>query len=343
MPLISVIMTAYNAEKYIQKAIDSILQQTLSDFEFIIIDDGSTDNTLSIIKSYKDSRIKLLQPGKIGYYSAKMLLIEKAQCDYIAVMDADDIADSKRLELQYDFLKDNHDYALVGSRAVWIDGNDNLLGKEFPFVEDNNSIRCNLLFVNCFVHTSIMIRRSVLTENSLNYKKIAGEDFDLWIRICQKAKAYNLDAVLIKYRIHNNNMCHSDWYKLGEGISILLSDELKFYFGSNITSEDAAIHLSLVEFSLKNSLQDIPALEQWIYKILDLNSCYHHFEERILSQVLYERILKKFLRLQQYNISVFRTLLRFRKRLQPVLSAELRKKEAAILAFSLTRKRWINL
>jgi len=342
MPAISVLMTAYNAEKYIAKSINSILNQTFKDFEFIILNDGSTDNTLSIIKSYQDTRIKVLEPGKLGYYAAKIKLIQEANSDFIAIMDADDIATNDRFQLQYSFLKDNNDYGLVGSRAEWIDINDNKLNKEFPFVETNEQIKCNLLFVNCFVHTSILMRRSVLLEHNLNYKKIAGEDFDLWIRISQKSKAANLNKVLISYRIHDNNMCHSDWYKLGEGISTLITDELNNYYGNAISDNDINAHLSLVEFSLKNTIEDLPTLQNWIYKLLNLNKEHKHFDEQILQQVLYERILKKFLRLKNYNLSVYKTLLQFKRVLQPSLSIELRKKEAAILAFSFTKRNFFN-
>lgn len=343
MPAISVLMTAYNAEMYIAKSINSILNQTFTDFEFIILNDGSTDNTLSIIKSYQDDRIIILEPGKLGYYAAKIRLIQEANADFIAIMDADDIATKDRLQLQYNFLKENNDYGLVGSRAEWIDINDTKLNKEFPFVETNEQIKCNLLFVNCFVHTSILMRHSVLLENELNYKKIAGEDFDLWIRISQKSKVANLNKVLISYRIHDNNMCHSDWYKLGEGISTLITDELNNYFKNAITENDIKTHLSLVEFSIKNTIEDLPALQNWIYKLLNLNKEHKHFNEQILQQVLYERILKKFLRLKKYNLSVYKMLLQLKKVLQPSLTTELRKKEVAILAFSIANRSFMNI
>ena len=343
MPTISILMTAYNAEKYICKSIDSILTQTYSDFEFLILDDGSTDNTLKIINSYNDARIKVLLPGKIGYYAAKIKLIQEAKSDFIAIMDADDIATPDRLHLQLQFLKENNDYGLVGSRAEWIDNNGKLLNKEFPFVDTHEKIKCNLLFVNCFVHTSVMIRNSILINNQLNYKKMAGEDFDLWIRITQKTKAKNLNKVLISYRVHDSNMCHSDWYKLGEGISYLISDQLVSYFKTAILSNDIQTHLSLVEFSLKNKIEDLPHLKNWIAKLITLNKEYKHFDEQILQQVLYERILKKFLRLENYSYSVFQILMQLKKELQPTLTFELRKKELAILAFSLAKKKIIEL
>ncbi|HQV78646.1 MAG TPA: glycosyltransferase [Chitinophagales bacterium] len=343
MPQINVLMTAYNAEKYIAKAIDSILIQSFSDFQFIILDDGSTDNTLSIIKSYSDSRIKILQPGKIGYYAAKIMLIESASSEFIAIMDADDIAEKNRLQLQYDFLVNNPDYSLVGSRASWIDSDGNLLNKEFPFIQMHEEIKCHLLFTNCLVHTSILIRRKTLAEYHLNYKKIAGEDFDFWIRIIQHSKAINLNAVLINYRIHNNNMHYSNWYKLGEGISYLITDELKNYFKSNVDENDIQTHLSLVEFSLKNEIQDLEAIKNWITKLLNLNQQYQHFDEAILKQVLYERILKKLLRLKNYNFTVYQTLSQLKKQLQPQLNLTLRKKEMAIFVFSLFRKQIVSL
>lgn len=260
MPKVSVLMTAFNTENYISLAIESILNQTFSDFEFIILNDGSTDNTLNIINQYKDSRIRLINEGKLGYYYAKQRLIKEAKSTYLAIMDADDIADSSRLQKQVNFLEAHTEFGLVSARARYIDLYNNDLNKSIDFFESNESIKCNLLFVNVIVHPCVMMRKSILDEHNLTYKALAGEDFDLWIRIAQISKVYNLNEFLLSYRIHSNNMVHSKWYKLKDGIYTLISDELNYYFPNLISEEEKMNHLSLVDFSLKNSSTDLPAL-----------------------------------------------------------------------------------
>jgi|JI6StandDraft_1071083.scaffolds.fasta_scaffold29636_1 glycosyltransferase involved in cell wall biosynthesis len=343
MPTISVLMTVFNAERFIKESIESILFQSFSDFEFIILNDGSTDNSLNIIQSFSDVRIRIVNDGKLGYYFAKQRLIEEAKCEYIAIMDADDIAHPTRFEKQLLFLQNNPTYSLVSARANYIDVNNKDLKKSIDFFESNDEIKCNLLFTNVIVHPCVMIRKSILDEHKLNYLPIAGEDFDLWIRIAQRSKVYNLNNFLLSYRIHPNNMTHSKWYTLKDGIQTLITNEIKYYFFDEVDDIDIKLHLSLIDFSLKNKLSDLPLLQSWIQKLITLNQRHKHFDEQILKQVLYERVLKKYLRLTEYNFSVFQNLIKIKKILQPTLTFELRKKELAILVFSIARKKIIQL
>ncbi|HMW94661.1 MAG TPA: glycosyltransferase family A protein, partial [Chitinophagales bacterium] len=145
---VSVLMTAYNAENYVKEAIQSILEQTYSDFEFVIINDGSTDKTLEIIQSFDDKRIRIINEGKFGYYKAKRRLIEEAKGKYIAIMDADDIADKNRFEAEVDFLDKHPDFGLVGTNATWIDKDNKPFGKGFNFSYSPEELKCRLLFHN---------------------------------------------------------------------------------------------------------------------------------------------------------------------------------------------------
>ena len=344
MPAISVLMPAYNAATYIAQAIDSILQQTFRDFELIIVNDGSTDRTEDIVLSYQDNRIRYFKnDGNKGLTYTRNRLVGLSECKYIAFLDSDDFAVLNRLEVQYEILISNPELVLVSSSVMSLTESGETEQGNWLFNINEIQLPVHFLFYNPIVTSAVMFKKESLPAEIFRDGYPPCEDYDLWVRMLFKKKGKVIPDIHATYRLYNNSVSKRKADDARNNRNKVIVDQLEYYFPNMYSAEDAAIHLSLVEFSLKNSLQDIPALEQWIYKILDLNSCYHHFEERILSQVLYERILKKFLRLQQYNISVFRTLLRFRKRLQPVLSAELRKKEAAILAFCLTRKRWINL
>lgn len=205
MPKISVIMPAYNAEKYIGEAIDSILNQTYGDFEFIIIDDGSKDKTAEIVCSYNDSRIKFVQnEHNLGVADTLNKGIELAQGEYIARMDSDDISMPERFEKQIEFLTDNPDIAVLGT-GIRCFGAQNT---ERIFSPSSEQLKVDLLFSSCFAHPTVMMRSSVIEENNYRYDSAYSkmEDYDLWCRISEKYKLGALLDILLKYRIHPNQV-----------------------------------------------------------------------------------------------------------------------------------------
>lgn len=201
--MISVVMSVYNGEPYLSEAIESILQQTYSDFEFVIINDGSTDNSLSIIKSFqeKDERIVLVSRENKGLIASLNEGIELAKGKYIARMDADDISLSTRFEQQVDFMEKNEAVVVCGTwiEQIYIDGRKPKLTKYYTSSKD---IKTQLLFSCPFAHPSVFIRKSVLTENSLCYNKefIHAEDYYLWTELSRFGEFANLDKTLLKYR-----------------------------------------------------------------------------------------------------------------------------------------------
>jgi glycosyltransferase involved in cell wall biosynthesis len=299
---VSVLMTAYNAEKYISESIDSILNQTFKNFEFIILNDGSTDRTLEIVQSYKDIRIKIIDDGKLGYYKAKKRLITEANGDFIAIMDADDISYDTRLEVEVSFLLNNPEYGLVGTNAEWIDENNKKFGSGFNFNYSPKELKARLLFQNCFVHTSVLIRKSIIDKYQLNYKEIAGEDFDFWVQIAKYSKIKNIPSKLIKYRIHGGNMIHSSWYKLDDGLYNIIREQLIYYFNDNVNENDVKLHYSLINFNKLNNIEDLNALFIWIKKLLLVNNNMHIFDDKYLKKILSERITKKLMRTSKCNI-----------------------------------------
>ena len=294
---VSVLMTAYNAENYVKEAIQSILEQTYSDFEFVIINDGSTDKTLEIIQSFDDKRIRIINEGKFGYYKAKRRLIEEAKGKYIAIMDADDISDKNRFEAEVDFLDKNSSFGLVGTNAIWIDKDNKPFGEGFNFGYSPEELKCRLLFHNCFVHTSVLIRKYILDANHLNYKELAGEDFDMWIQIAKHSKIYNIPKPMLRYRIHQGNMIHSNWYKLDDGLFNIIKEQLFYYFQSKITNDDVEAHYSLINFNRMNQLDELPNVYEWLKKIINLNNEFKVYNPIALKKVLSERMTKKLMRM----------------------------------------------
>jgi glycosyltransferase involved in cell wall biosynthesis len=207
-PKISVVMPVYNTAMYLNEAIDSILNQTFTDFEFIIIDDCSTDGSLDIIKSYKDERIILIQNEvNKGYVFGLNYAISIAKGKYIARMDSDDISHKNRFESQVNFLTENKDVILCGTNYELINANSS---NNISYTHEN--IKSNMLLFNQFAHPSVMFQIDFLRSNSLMYNEdfVPAEDYDLWFRIIELGgQVTNLSEKLLSYRIHNSQISES--------------------------------------------------------------------------------------------------------------------------------------
>lgn len=213
-PIISVLMPVYNCALYIKEAVDSILNQTFDDFEFLIIDDGSSDDTIRIIKSYVDSRIKLIEKVEnSGISNSLNLGLSIAKGKYIARMDGDDISLPERFEKQVAFLDSNHDIILCGSWLRVIDSD-----RVIKVPENHEKIKLALLKGNCIIHPSVMMRKQFLDEFSVvyNVSKEPAEDYDLWVRLILIGKLYNIQEVLLNYRIHSFSVSQKNLIKQNE-------------------------------------------------------------------------------------------------------------------------------
>ena len=211
-PKVSVVMSVFNAENYLKEAIESILNQSFSDFEFIIVNDGSTDRSLEIIKSYTDNRIILIDQKNGGAANARNTGIKKAKGKYIAVLDADDIAKPQRLQLQYDFLNNNVDYVAIGSNADIIDMDGNYIYTSSLQLFDKEMK--NILPEFPAIHPSLMFRKSIFCRAG-GYPDfmLKAQDLVMFNRIAKFGKIANIEEPLIKYRIvptanSNRNSSH---------------------------------------------------------------------------------------------------------------------------------------
>ncbi len=215
MPRISVIIPTYNHDKYISEAIESVLNQTYQDFEIIITNDGSTDNTIKVIESFKDERIKLFSLTKNqGVATASNHCIKQAKGEFIAILDSDDIFFPDKLAKQVEFL-DNHPHiGAVFSYAHIIDDDGNDLQDKNHFYQtifiQNNRNRfqwLNFFFfhANCLCNPSVLIRKECYDQVG-QYEPIFSplHDFDFWVRLCMKYEIYILPEELIKVRVRNN-------------------------------------------------------------------------------------------------------------------------------------------
>ena len=203
IPKVSIILTTYNGEKYITQAIESVFLQTLSDFELIIINDASMDDTEKIISNLanKNSRIKYFKnKTRLGFRKCLNQGLREAKGKYIARIDDDDIWDSQKLEKQIDFLEKNPEHVLIGSGAIFIDENGKELYRFLPPEKDEEIRQC-ILSRNPFIHSSVLFLAEAAKKfGGYNDTLAENEDFDLWLKLGTIGKFYNLPEYLIKFR-----------------------------------------------------------------------------------------------------------------------------------------------
>lgn len=212
---VSVIIVTYNRARLLTLAIDSVLNQKFSDFELIIIDDASTDDTENIVKKYlTDSRVKYIKIKKSTSISqVRNAAWPYVSGKYIAVLDSDDLwCDEYKLKKQFEFLENNSEIVLIGSGAILID----IEGKELNTSlkpELDLDIRKDFFTKNPFFHSSVIYRYSAIKKVGDYDENIKfGEDLDLWLRMGNIGKLYNSPELLIKYRVHNDNEVKKHWY-----------------------------------------------------------------------------------------------------------------------------------
>ncbi|MGD0781133.1 MAG: glycosyltransferase [Dehalococcoidales bacterium] len=214
-PLVSIVMSVYNSEQYLMDAIDSILAQTFGEFEFIIIDDGSTDGSIEILNRYKknDARMKVYRLSQnVGIVEALNRGVKLTTGKYIARMDADDISLPERLERQLAFLDSNPEVGVLGTNIQLID----TAGKKYEtlkFPTSHTQILWSLCFYNPIVHPSVMIKRDILIRtNGYRSGYPCAEDYDLWTRLAGETRFANLSQILLLLRKHTTNITIMDGF-----------------------------------------------------------------------------------------------------------------------------------
>lgn len=201
---VSVIMSVYNCEEFLGEAVSSILGQTFRDFEFIIVDDGSTDRSLEVLRSFDDDRIRIIEnESNIGLTRSLNIGLSGARGEYIARMDADDISLSERLSRQVSFLDAHPEVGLAGCTTRSID-RDGKIVRQLGHPESDYDIKRFLYINNRFVHSSVMIRRSVLDKyGGYNERLKMAQDYELFLRLSPHTKFANLSEPLHLWRLND--------------------------------------------------------------------------------------------------------------------------------------------
>lgn len=290
-PEISIVMPIYNRQQYVKSAIDSILNQTFTNFEFIIVNDGSTDSTLEILQSYKDERLVIInnEVNKGIVYSRNRGL-KAARGNFIGMFDSDDIALPNKFEIQHKFLTNNPEFAMVGAWVRWIDENGKLLKKKWKLHKPDKYIPAIMLFRNYFVQSTILIKKEAIPQGGYSTGFDIVEDSKMWFDVSRKYKVANIHKYLVHYRVHSGNI--SD---MGEK-HLTNSKKLFRYIFKTLdidpTEEELEIHYSIKNNKPITNYNQLFEIEKWLLKIFEANLKTKNYDQYILQKVIFNRWTK---------------------------------------------------
>lgn len=280
MPKVTVLMAVYNGEGYLREAMDGILTQTFPDFEFLIINDGSTDLTKEIIQSYEDPRIRLVDNERnLGLTRSLNKGLELAKGEYIARQDADDISEPERLAQQVTFLEMHTEVALVGTWYQEIDA----LGKPISNGKlpcEYTQIRWHLLFYCPFVHSAVMFRKSSVLDKIGFYNEALSYsmDYELWQRIALYLPVANIDEYLVRLRVNPHSMTETYGERTLEGYRIRIAklvDLLRWERTNIQLNEERFNKITTLLFGFGSKFDlDLREIDEMIEDILRLNTAF---------------------------------------------------------------------
>jgi glycosyltransferase involved in cell wall biosynthesis len=266
---ISIILPVYNAEKYVSAAIDSILQQTFTDFELLLINDASTDDSRAILENYaaQDRRIRLIDnPQNMGLTATLNKAIDLCRGEYIARMDADDISLPQRLETQAAFLDANPAIGFCGTWAALINADGQLTGEQWVMQLTPGLIHARMYFHNCFVHTSMMLRQKYaqMKYDAVNYP--IQEDYEFWTRLVKITKGAVIPQILTHYRAHMESITASKQEKARNFTNRIILRELE-ELGLQPSPQEFDVHLSIGNQEISPNESFVESAYQWLLKL----------------------------------------------------------------------------
>jgi len=292
-PLLSVIMSVYNAQNYLKDSIESILNQTYKNFEFIIINDGSSDNSLEIIEEYakQDSRIKVINQKNKGLPFSLNRGIEMSSGEYIVRMDADDISLPYRFEKQLDFMQKNPEIGICGSSIIAFGEVKEAIKK---FYKDDKMLKSELLFSTCFAHPTVFMRSSLFKEFNIKYNEefVNSQDYELFSKMAKITKFANIQEPLLKYRVSKNSVT-----KLADSKNLRFNLLKKIIFENiknlnlEIDKDELMLHFNLTVNHRIANIKDKKILLDYFEKILLANKKVKFYDEFSLKKVLGKRWL----------------------------------------------------
>lgn len=249
MPRVSVLMSVFNGARYLRESVESIVSQTYADFEFIIVDDGSTDDSAQVLRSYQDPRIQVIFQNNCGLAAALNRGLAQARGEFVARQDQDDVSLPDRLASQVRYLDRKRDVALVGTGAqlVSADGSLRQISRQLT---DSVLLRWALLFCNPFIHSSVMIRRQALEEvgkYTTDPQRQPPEDYELWSRIALRWNVVNLPEPFLRYREVPGSMSRDELHPFYRTALTISLENMRRIVGEDARWDDARL-LQILQF-----------------------------------------------------------------------------------------------
>lgn len=276
-------MTVYNGEQFLAEAIASILSQTLADFEFLIIDDGSTDASVEVIGSFADPRIRLIcNERNMGLAFSLNKGLAMARSKYIARMDADDVSRPQRLETQVAFMYANPEVGVCGS---WLETFGAESKKTWRPPADDARIRCEHIFHSDLYHPTVMLRKDLFDRNNLAYNGPWVEDYDLWVRASQYMRLANIPQTLLLHRMHSDNfgkIFAKEQNQCAQEVRLRQIRQL----GIEPYPEEAELHADISLARFRKTSEFMNQSEQWLLKLQQANRSRQVFQKPIFSEIL---------------------------------------------------------
>jgi glycosyltransferase involved in cell wall biosynthesis len=287
-PLVTVNMPVYNAEKFIEDAITSLLVQSYNNIEIVIVDDGSTDNTLSIIKRFTDKRINLIQNhSNKGITYSRNLALENSNGEYIAIQDSDDISNIDRIKTQVDCFRKNPDLDIIATWADLITEKGEFTGESFVYDYSDCEVPTVLMFENCIIHSTVMIKSAILKKEKYDMHYQIAEDYQLWYRLASRYNYRILKKKLIKYRHHSLNISTERMHEL-LFVTRKIQLNLFNYLELQCTDEELLIFSYLNE-DVSDFRDFSKGLKSLISKLLESNVKMHKFKPKLFKKLLFEK------------------------------------------------------
>ncbi|WP_052259514.1 glycosyltransferase family 2 protein [Flavobacterium sp. KMS] len=306
-PKISVIMPVYNAEPFLKESIESILNQTYTDFELLILNDKSTDNSLEVIKQcqQKDSRIIIIDKKiNVGPANLRNEGMQIAKGDFIALMDADDIALPNRFEKQVEVLKNNPEIGVCGTWFTFFGSKQN---KVIRHGEDHDHIKISFLHSCGIGNPTVMLKKEALNNLEFNNDYVPVEDYDLWSRLLPKTKFHNIQESLLNYRQHNNNISKTKIDNVNKSIKRVKANQMTEF---GINPADPKIDFYINALSVKRGLVTDEVIEVINASkfLLSQNEKLKNFDYPQLEEHINRTLIRTIRNASNYNISYYNHL-----------------------------------
>jgi glycosyltransferase involved in cell wall biosynthesis len=291
-PKVAVLMPVYNGEKYLHESIESILNQSLQDFEFLIINDKSSDESVNIIKSYNDLRIRLVNnEANLGVGASLNKGLDLARGKYIARMDCDDISYPDRLLKQVEFMDENPDVGICGTDYQAL----GMRSGRCRCPTNRDEIKCWLLFNSPLAHPSVMLRKDFIKKTGLKYNPdySYAEDYEFWWRASQHFPLANIGEILIYYRFHPYQLTQKHKIKNENTAARVRKDQLNA-LGIKPNEEEFDIHLMVSNSEYETTKTFIQSVVRWFEKLIAANKGKKIYPEPAFSALISEKAFNIF-------------------------------------------------